>query len=66
MAWSEFWSEIFTKVLQYGIVAILITLTVVIFMMLCAGCALSMEYLLDNHAQAKKKSREKNETTDIS
>lgn len=66
MAWSEFWNGLFTKYLQYSILAILVTITIIIFLLLCFGVALGMDYLDDKHAQAKKKRREKNEPVEIS
>lgn len=71
MVWAEFWNEVFTKVLQYGIVAILITLNVVIFFLICIGGAFGLEYLSNKYVQAEikeylKKRMEENGTSDIS
>ena len=66
MVWSEFWNELFAKCLQHCILAILVTITIVIFLLLCVGGVLGMDYLIDKQAQAKKKNREKNEPVEIS
>lgn len=71
MVWAEFWNGVFTKVLQYGIVAILITLNVVIFFLICIGGAFGLEYLSNKLTQAEikeylKKRMEENGTSDIS
>lgn len=55
MVWTEFWNGLFTKGLQLGLLAILVIATITIFMLLCASCAFGMDYLIDKHAQAKKK-----------
>ena len=66
MVWSEFWNALFTKCLQYCIFALVVLITICIFMLVCVGCSFAIEHMLDKHDQAKKKNREKNGTTDIS
>ena len=71
MVWTEFWNGLFTKYLQYSILAILITLTIVIFFLICIGGALGLDYLSSKLAQAEtkeyiKKRMEENGATDIS
>ena len=66
MIWTEFWNGLFSKYLQHCILAILVTITIMIFILFCVGCALGLDYLTDKYAQAKKKNREKNEPFKIS
>ena len=65
MAWSEFWG-LFTKYLQHSLLCVVAMIQVSISLLLGGGLWLVLQYLIDKHAQAKKKNREKNGTTNIS
>ena len=66
MIWTEFWNVLFTKCLQYCIFALVVLITICIFMLVCVSCSFAIEHMNDKHDQAKKKNKEKNEHVEIS
>ena len=55
MIWSEFWNGLFARSLQSCITLVIVTITVAILLLVCAGCLLGLEEMIYKHNEKKKR-----------